>query len=167
MVASPPTVTKAVVEISNALKFFAGSCISDNSQPGVHNKPRVWFNPSITTVMSFPAGKKNRKKSGSIGLNLLEEPAQKKTTATFGIKKNCQVTFLSPIVAGHSTFERVTFSPSQKGHQQNCQVLHLGQLKLFTFSPPKSAKGTSQQSTYYPCGGKDRGFTVYVGSICH
>ena len=27
-----------------------------------------------------------------------------------------------PLVGGHSTFGRVTFSPSRKGHQQNCQV---------------------------------------------
>ena len=27
-----------------------------------------------------------------------------------------------PLVGGHLTFGRVTFSPSRKGHQQNCQV---------------------------------------------
>ena len=27
------------------------------------------------------------------------------------------VTFLSPIVGDHLTFERVTFSPSQRGHK--------------------------------------------------
>ena len=27
-----------------------------------------------------------------------------------------------PLVGGHLTSKRVTFSPSQKGHQQNCQV---------------------------------------------
>ena len=32
------------------------------------------------------------------------------------------MTFSSPIVGGHQQpFERVTFSPSRKGHQQNCQ----------------------------------------------
>ena len=31
-----------------------------------------------------------------------------------------------PLVGGHLTFKRVTFSPSQKGHQQNCQVEDLG-----------------------------------------
>ena len=37
------------------------------------------------------------------------------------------MTFLSPgwgpLVGGHFTFERVTFSPSQKGHQQNHLVV--------------------------------------------
>ena len=38
------------------------------------------------------------------------------------------VTFLSPIVGGHLTFEGVTFSPSQKGHKELpgrccCEVL--------------------------------------------
>ena len=32
------------------------------------------------------------------------------------------VTQLVPPVPGHLTLERVTFPPSQKGHQQNCQV---------------------------------------------
>ena len=37
------------------------------------------------------------------------------------------LTFLSPIVEeGHdSPFQGVTFSTSQKGHQQNCQVVNL------------------------------------------
>ena len=50
-----------------------------------------------------------------------------KTSNFLGVRKTQKtqviqfMTFWLPLVGGHLTFEGVTFSPSQKGHQQNCQ----------------------------------------------
>ena len=50
-----------------------------------------------------------------------------------------------PLVGGHLAFGRVTFSPSQKGHQQNCQVcnfclLHFCSTSKYLAHPFNSAK---------------------------
>ena len=63
-----------------------------------------------------------------------------------GLNHLVYVVFLAlmVLVGGHLTFERVTFSPSQKGHQQNCQVfLVLFSGGLFFLSIGSKASATT------------------------
>ena len=50
---------------------------------------------------------------------------------------------LYPNVGGHLNFKRVTFSPSQKGHQQNCQELSFFPNKKSTKATPRNAEFAS------------------------
>ena len=62
---------------------------------------------------------------GVAGNKNVKPPPQKKKNTRNSSQAIQFVTFWSPSLTlewGHLSFERVTFSPSQKGHQQNCQV---------------------------------------------